>query len=106
MAKTPPDFTTHSASNDAVMSIDVTSKQMEGVVKTFASKMERLTKPLLRLSTAGAGGNASNALSGLSSKLISIGVVQVQLQKEMTMRLAQIQINTASKLQKDMMAKN
>jgi len=105
MAKDDYTSYTPSASDDSnVLALDVTSKQMDSVMKSFSAKMEGIVGPLKKLSAAGSGGGRSGS-SGISNKLISIGNVQISLQKEMATRLAQISINTASKWEKQMIAK-
>ena len=97
-------FTPSGSDDSNVLALDVTSKQMDNVMKSFSAKMDGIVGPLKKLSAAGVGGGKSGS-SGISNKLIHIGNVQIQLQKEMAMRLAQISINTASKWQKQQMAK-
>ena len=107
MAKTPPDFTSYtpSASDDSTtLALDVTSKKMDNVMKSFSAKMDSIIGPLSKLSAAGAGGGKGGS-PGISKALINIGNVQIGLQREMSNRLAQIQINTASRWQKQQMAK-
>ena len=60
-----PSWTPTGGDND-VLALDVTSKQMEGVMKAFAIRMDSITKPLTRLATAGSGGGSSG-ISGLSN---------------------------------------
>jgi len=106
MAKKDYTSYTPSGSDDSnVLALDVTSKQMDNVMKSFSAKMDGIVGPLRKLSAAGSGGGKSGSSSGISKALINIGNVQIGLQREMSMRLAQISINTASKWQKQQMAK-
>ena len=86
---------------DTIGALDVTNKSMEAVMKGFMTKLDGFTNVVKNIQTAGNGGTDN----GFSGQLVSIGKTQVNLQRVMAERLAQIQINLSSRTQLDLIKK-
>ena len=86
---------------DTIGALDVTNKSMEAVMKGFMTKLDGFTKGLQQIQAVGTRGRDG----GFSGQLVDIGKTQVQLQRTMAERLAQIQIAMSSKGQLNLMKK-
>ena len=96
-----PNDTIEDDGEDTIGALDVTNKAMEAVMKGFMTKLDGFTKGLQRIQSVGTNGTGE----GFSGQLVAIGNTQVQLQRTMAERLAQIQINLSSRTQLDLMKK-